>query len=47
MRPDGRCHPMCLVRLDGRALPFCTKDAHPLEKSTLSSTTNYSSSLAN
>ena len=47
LRPDGRFRPMRLVRLDGRALPFCTKDAHPLEESTLSSPTNYPSSLAN
>ena len=32
---------------DARALPFCTKDHHPLEESTLSSPTNYPSSLAN
>ena len=32
---------------DARALPFCTKDAHPLEESTLSSPTNYPLSLAN
>ena len=47
LRPEGRFRPMRLLRLDGRVLLFCTKDAHPLEKSNLSSTTNYSLFLAN